>query len=39
LMYGVMCMAAAGAIFYVKKNNIPVEEIVKRNFERLQDHF
>ena len=37
LMLGAMCAMAAGAFWYVKKNNIQVEEVVKETVKKIQD--
>ena len=35
LMFGALCAAAVGTFMYVKKNNINVEEVVKKIADRI----
>lgn len=35
MLFGLAC-AAAGAIFYLKKNDVPIEDIIRR---KAQDFF
>jgi len=39
LLFGLICAAAAGAFIYAKKNNIAVEDIVRKNFSSFFQSF
>ena len=37
MLFGAFCAAAAGAFFYMKKNNIQVEDVVRKVQDKIKD--